>query len=576
MNCTEIKGIKYLWKKTASDPDVVSEISQAFQMSRPIAQALVTRGLTSPKEVAQFLASDPETLVHDATMLKGAEKSVARIMKAIEDQEKILIFGDYDVDGITSTSLMLIALLPLGTKINYFLPNRARDGYGLSVKAVERAAANNYSLIITVDNGITAFDAAKVALERGIDLIITDHHQPHETVPLAYAIVNPQQRDCQYPFKTFAGVGVIFKLIDLLYKKLGKQLPEKIYELLMLGTIADVVPLVDENRYWVQQGLAKVNAKRSFAMQTLADNAKLTKQVWKSLDVGFMIAPQLNALGRLDDPRDAVKFLVSPRMDEVLSVGSVLKVINEERKRIDRSIFDQIDITIKKGAIDLTTERIIMAAHHDWPAGVIGLVAGKLMHSYGRPSILLHLGKNGIAKGSCRSIESFNIFEALTACDDLLLSFGGHKCAAGLSIDQDKIPAFKARLEELIEEVCSFDDLKPTLTIDAEIHLGDLTKKCMKDLSLLEPFGNQNPQPLFVTMPVTQLKSPTLLKDAHVKTTLFVDGIIKPVIFFNRPDLYPLLQAAQDKQFIVVGHATTNEWNDKVSIEMQGLDIAFV
>jgi single-stranded-DNA-specific exonuclease len=226
--------------------------------------------------------------------------------------------------------------------------------------------------------------------------------------------------------------------------------------------------------------------------------------------------------------------------------------------------------------IDLKSERIIMAAHHGWPAGVIGLVAGKLMHNYGRPAILLHLTKDGIAKGSCRSIEAFNIFEALTKCEDLLLTFGGHKCAAGLSIKEENIPAFKARLEALIEPICSFDMLQPTLQIDAEIHLSDLTKKCMADLTLLEPFGNQNALPLFVTGPVTQLKSPTLLKDQHVKTTLFADGIIKPVIFFNRPDLYQMLLEIEDRSLLVVGHATTNVWNDKTTIEMQGLDIALL
>jgi single-stranded-DNA-specific exonuclease len=573
---TFIAGKKYRWQKPRSDNEQILDLIHGLSLSRPIAEVLVNRGFTTKEKVTAFLASDPETLVHDASALKDATIAVERIIRAIERKEKILIFGDYDVDGITSTSLMLIGLLPLGASINYFLPNRARDGYGLSVKAVDRAAANKYSLIITVDNGITAFDAADAARKHGIDLIITDHHQPHGELPDAYAIVNPQQKDCQYPFKTFAGVGVIFKLIDLLYKKINKPLPEKMYELLMLGTVADVVPLTGENRYWVQQGLARVNTKQSLAMKKLAENAQLNKPVWGSLDVGFMIAPQLNALGRLDDARDGVKFLVSPRADEVDAVGSVLKVINEERKRIDRAIFDQVDGTIQKGVIDLKSERIIMAAHHGWPAGVIGLVAGKLMHNYGRPAILLHLTKDGIAKGSCRSIEAFNIFEALTKCEDLLLTFGGHKCAAGLSIKEENIPAFKARLEALIEPICSFDMLQPTLQIDAEIHLSDLTKKCMADLTLLEPFGNQNALPLFVTGPVTQLKSPTLLKDQHVKTTLFADGIIKPVIFFNRPDLYQMLLEIEDRSLLVVGHATTNVWNDKTTIEMQGLDIALL
>jgi single-stranded-DNA-specific exonuclease len=568
-----VRGLKYSWRSTFKEDAVIQQISTTCNLSRPVAEVLVGRGFVTPAQVTSFLVSDPEVLVADASLFKGVDAAVERIERAIKNGEKILIFGDYDVDGITSTSLMLLALLPLGANINYFLPNRARDGYGLSVKAVERAVANKYSLIITVDNGISAYEAADAAQRLGIDLIITDHHRPHDRLPPAYAIVNPQQSDCQYPFKVFAGVGVIFKLMHHLYLRMKKELPDKIYELLMLGTVADVVPLIGENRYWVQHGLAKVNRQQSIAMQILAKNAQLSKSTWGSLDVGFMIAPQLNALGRLDDPRDAVKFLISSRVDEVESVGTTLKVINEERKRIDRAIFDQIQATINSGAIDVSKEKIIMAAHNEWPAGVIGLVAGKLMHQYGRPAILLHLSADGTAKGSCRSIPSFNIFDALTKNADLLLTFGGHSCAAGLSIEQKNIPAFKESLEQLMSEQFSMHDLQPSITIDAEIELADLTKKCMSDLALLEPFGNQNPLPLFKTTPVTQLKEPQLLKDAHVKTTLFSEGIIKPVIFFNRPDLFSILQNIGDQSFVVAGHATTNQWNDKTTIELQGVDI---
>lgn len=570
----QLQGVKYRWECAAADDADVSRVSQEHNLSRPIAATLVGRGLTDSTEITNYLVSTSEKMVGDARTFKGAEIAVARLIHAINNKEKILIFGDYDVDGITSTSLMLIALLPLAANINYFLPNRVRDGYGLSSKIVKRAVENGYKLIITVDNGISAYDAANTAQQLGIDLIITDHHRPHHHLPPALAIVNPQQEDCSYPFKTFAGVGVIFKLMHLLYQEMGKQLPDKVYELLMLGTVADVVPLQGENRYWVQHGLAKVNKQRSYAMQVLAQNAALNRSRWSSLDIGFMIAPQLNALGRLDDPRDAVKFLISARQEEVESVGAILKTMNEERKRIDRGIYDQIDKAIVNQQIDITTERIIMAAHDEWPAGVIGLVAGKLMHSYGRPTLLFHLSKNGIAKGSCRSIAAFNIFDALDRCSDLLISFGGHSCAAGLQIEASKLPQLKERLEADMAERFTFQELQPKIHLDATIELGDLTKKCMSDLTFLEPFGNQNPQPLFRTQPVTQLNAPTLLKDAHVKTTLFADGIIKPVIFFNRPDLYPILNEMGEKSFTVAGHAVTNEWQERITIEMQGVDIA--
>jgi single-stranded-DNA-specific exonuclease len=574
-NSTYLRGEKFLWKLPPNNPQATIEISNRHTISQPIAQLLYNRGFCDATAINDFLFTLKERDVHDPRLMKDAVKAAARIMQAINNGEKILIAGDYDVDGVTSSSVMLMALWPLGAQVNYFLPNRARDGYGLSAKTVQRAAQNNYSLIITVDNGISAYEAADEAERLGIDLIITDHHRPHGTLPKALAIVNPNQEDCTYPYKHFAGVGVAYKLMSLVYELLDKTLPEKILELITLGTIADVVPLTGENRFWVREGLRSINQQHSYSLAVMAANNNLSKSQFTSLDLGFMIAPQINALGRLDDAREAVKFLVSSDQAIIDRVGGLLKSMNEDRKKIDRSIFEEIEMAIMNKQINLDKDRMIVASHHAWPAGVIGLVAGKLMHQFGRPTILFHHDReNGLVKGSCRSIPEFDIFNALTSCKDLLLSFGGHSFAAGLKLREQDVPELKARMEELIARTVDPFDLQAKVSLDASLELGDMNGQLLHDLNNLEPFGNRNPQPAFFIKQVSQLKKPQLLKDKHVKTTVFADGIIKPLMFFNRPELYRLLYEIEDKPFSLAAHVTTNEWQNRVNIELQGIDLA--
>lgn len=568
-----IRGYKFIWHYKDINQTSIAVLAATHNLSLPIAHVLWSRNCTSPEQIRSFLFSSLETDVHHPYLLKDNEQAVLRIIKAIDNNEKILVFGDYDVDGITSCSLLMLALIPLGAKINFHLPNRAKEGYGLSVNAVKRAISNSYSLIITVDNGISAQAAAQYAFRNGIDLIITDHHRPDQELPPAYAIVNPNQTTCMYPYKHLAGVGVTFKLISLLYAYKQQPFPDKIYELLALGTVADVVPLTGENRFWVRHGLTTINKQRSLAVEVLAANTGLTTSRIDSLDVGFMLAPQINALGRLEDPRDAVKFLISSDASEVQRIGKVLKDLNEDRKRIDRAIYEDIEGAIVTKRIDLDSENIIFAAHRSWPSGVIGLVAGKLMHNFGKPSFLFHLN-DGMAKGSCRSIPEFDIFKALQENKHLLTSFGGHACAAGLSLKEELLPALKENLEQQVVIHVAPHDLQPKITIDAVLSLEDATMQCMNDLQQLEPFGNQNPQPVFLVKQATLLRPPQLLKDKHVRCSIFANGVIKPIIFFNRPDLYTLLNNIGEQPFDVACHLVANEWQGTTRIELQGLDIA--
>ena len=569
-----VQGCKYMWRMPTCDKKKVLDIASQYNLSMPIAQTLFARGLQTREQIDEYLFSSYEKDVAHASQLKDAEKSVDRILRAIENKEKFLVFGDYDVDGITSSSLMMLALLPLGAKINFFLPHRVKDGYGISSKIVKRAAKNGYTLIITVDNGITAFEPAQTAKEVGIDLIITDHHREHDKLPDAFAIVNPNQKACNYPFKELAGVGVTFKIISLLYEKKKLPLPQKIYELMLLGTIADVVPLKGENRFWVRYGLSYINKTESPVFKVLKQNGRVTKQTISSLDIGFSITPQINALGRLQDPRDGVKFLIGTNLDEVKRVGAVLLKLNQARKEIERGIFEQIKREIETKRIDLEKENVILAASDSWPPGVIGLVASRLVSAYGRPTLLFHLTKKGIAKGSCRSIPEFNIFDALHDSRALIDQFGGHSFAAGLALKKENLPKLKEKLEQIVAQQLKPEDLQQKITLDAYVNLGDLTKRFMADMHHLEPFGHQNSQPLFWVKDVMLVKKPTLLKDLHVKCSIFCDGVMKQLIFFNRPELYQKLIDHGDEPFDVAAQISENHWNGRVNIELMGVDLA--
>lgn len=569
-----VQGSKYVWNIPEHSSEKIVALASTYNLSYPLVHTLLTRGFETRESIDDFLFSTLEKDVFDPILLKDAQRAVDRINKAIENKEKILIFGDYDVDGITSSSLVMACLVPLGAQVNFYLPNRAKEGYGLSTKVVERAAQNGYTLIITVDNGTTAFEPALKAKELGVDLIITDHHRPHDHVPDAFALVNPHQESCEYPFKEFAGVGVGFKVMSLLYKQRGLELPEKAYELLLLGTVADVVPLIRENRYWVRHGLAMMNKVPSFSFSVLKKNGKVLSPIVSSSDIGFCITPQINALGRLEDPRQGVKFLLGSDTIETERVGAVLWELNQLRKSIEKAVVDDVEQLMTRGIINVAQENIICATNSNWPTGVIGLVASRFVAQYARPTLLFHLTSDGKAKGSCRSIRAFNMFDALNACGEHLDQFGGHAMAAGLALPAHKVPIVKAMLEERSRELLTPDDFVLKLMVDGPITMSDINKKMIHDMHLFEPFGAENSEPKFYLENVSLVQRPQLLKGAHVKCAIFAEGIIKPIVFFNRPDLYEKLLDQNEKTFSAVVQVKQNHWNGNTSIELQGLDVA--
>jgi single-stranded-DNA-specific exonuclease len=569
-----VQGSKYAWQVPEKKQEQALSIAASYNLSLPLCHALLSRGFASREQIDAYLFSSKERDISSAVLMKDAQKAVDRINHAIKHKEKILVFGDYDVDGITSSSLMMTCLMPLDAQVNFYLPHRVKEGYGLSTKVVKRAAQNDYKVIITVDNGTTAFEQAQVAKELGVDLIITDHHRPHDELPDAFALVNPHQKDCDYPFKELAGVGVTFKILSLLYEQRGLSLPEKAYELLMLGTIADVVPLTGENRFWVRYGLQHVNKAPSLSLNVLKTNGKVTKSTISSTDIGFRIAPQINALGRLQDPRQGVAFLLGSDKQETERVGTVLFELNQVRKEIERSIFEDVQQLIESGKIDLSKENVILAASKKWPPGVIGLVASRLVGQYARPTLLFHLTDKGKAKGSCRSIEPFNIFNALQDGEHLIDQFGGHAMAAGLSLPVEKLGQLKEVLEERTRALLKPEDFINKLKLDGAITMGDVSKKLMHDMQYFEPFGAQNSEPKFILKGVSLVQKPQLLKEAHIKCMVFADGIIKPIIFFNRPELYQPLLDQQEEQFDIAVQVTENHWQGRTNIEFFGLDVA--
>lgn len=569
-----IHGEKFIWKLPEENKSDASSISSKFNLSYPVASFLCSRGMSSDEDFMKLLTSLKERDVGDPNLLADSEVAVERILSAIKNKEKILIFGDYDVDGVTSTSLFLLALSPLGVEINFFLPDRYKDGYGLSKWAIKKAHDSGYKLVITVDNGITALEEALYAKELGVDLIVTDHHEPHEKLPEALAVVDPKRSDCLYPFKDLSGVGVAFKVVALIYEKLGKKLPERVYELLTLGTIADVVPLLGENRYWVQDGIARMKEDVSLPIKELAANCEMNERNLNSTDIAFMIAPQINALGRMSNPRNAVTLLTSSDPSIIKDIASDLKIKNEQRKKIEMDLYREIEQAIERGDVDLKKELVIMVASSDWPTGIIGLVAGRVAKNYGRPTFLFHVSKDGIAKGSCRSAQDINIFDLLKPLSGMMIKFGGHAAAAGLSIHKDNLFEFKTRLEEAMAKRFKPEDLVPQIKVDADLDLIDMNKKLVDDLDRLEPYGNKNEKPVFLVDNLSQIKTPSLLKDKHVKIFVFSQGIIKPVIFFQRPELISFFRNLGETQFKVAAQVTKNEWGGVVSSEFHGLDVA--
>lgn len=488
--------MKKRWHVATPDARMVCYLEEELHISKVLARILVNRGITSSAAGRKFLF-DAEAGMHDPYAMKGMERVVLRINKALDTGENIAIFGDYDVDGMTSTSLLYNVLCELGGHPSFYIPDRQSEGYGPNESAFQKLASAGTSLIITVDCGIAAYDVVK-KFQGKLDIIITDHHEPPELLPPAYAILNPKQRDDTYPCRQLAGVGVVYKLCQALWQHRKQEALPGYADLAALGTIADVVPLTGENRRIVKRGLRCMHEGHNMGLQALFHASGIEPQQVTAGRIAYAIAPRLNAAGRIRKAEEGVQLLLSRNMEKAKVMADYVSSLNQERQNIE--------LSIARAAIAQIQERgeaedgVLVAAGEGWHAGVIGIAASRLVDVYYKPSLVIGIQDDGIGKGSCRSIAGFNIYEALTYAKDLLLQFGGHPMAAGFSIESDNIDALRERLNEYASQCMKAEDYIPVLPVDMELQGSDISLSLIEELSCLEPYGMGNSHPVFSVM----------------------------------------------------------------------------
>ncbi len=515
-----------LWQHLPCDDEQASSLAAALDLHPTIARLLCLRGYGDAELAARFLNPSLDHL-NDPFRLADMDRAVLRLERAIAERERIAIHGDYDVDGITSTVILRRALEMLGGEVVHFLPERLRDGYGLQPAAIERLHADGGRLIVSVDCGIRAGDAARRARELGVDLIITDHHEPDGRLPDALAVINPKRHDCSYPDKYLAGVGVTLKLVQALCDRAGKNkwLPAFV-KVAAIGTLADVVPLVGENRVIARQGLALLTrGPHAIGLRALLEASGLAGRTIDSYHVGFMLAPRVNAAGRMSSPDIAARLLLATdeaMAEEARALAQQLCDENARRQQEEADLVTQARKAIETDP-SIGAHNVLVVGGVGWHRGVIGIAASKLVDTYHKPSIVLSIDDD-IAHGSCRSIPDFDMLAALEQSSDLLTRFGGHKQAAGLTLEAARVPEFRARINAYADAVIDPEQLRPKLRIDAPLSLGGITQDLVRGLDMLGPFGLANPRPVFHASGVEIVEGPRILKERHLQMTFAQDG----------------------------------------------------
>ena len=497
----------------------INNLSKQIGVSPLLIDILLKRGISDIEAIKTFLYGSAEPF-HDPFLLKDMKPAVERIWKAIMDKEKITVYGDYDVDGITASSLLYLFLQSVGASVSAYIPIRKNEGYGLNLEAIEAIYNSGTRLIITVDCGISGV-AEVASMPNDMDIIITDHHTPPEVLPAAYAVINPHQVGCGYPFKNLAGVGVAFKLCQALYKEKHNDaaLWSEMLEFVAMGTVADIVPLIGENREIVKKGLAKMSETSSLGLRELMKICGCVDKTITAETVGFALAPRMNAAGRLEHAMSAVELLVTDDQDKAAEIAIKLNNENIERQEISAQIFKEAEEMLKD---QNDISQAIVLAKEGWHAGVIGIVASRLVDKYHLPTILISIDGE-VAKGSCRSIPPLNLYDTLADCSDLLLQFGGHRQAAGLTLSTTNINSFREHFVHEVSQRLSPEDFEPKIAADVVVPPGcSLTLKLVKELSMLEPYGASNPLPVFA-FKEAKLRSPAIMGAEKNHLRLIVD-----------------------------------------------------
>ncbi len=560
------------WIFPEPDPDIIQRLIREFNCSEILARVMANRQVQSLESSRPFF--DPElTRLHDPFLMKNMDQAVERILTNLQKEIPILIFGDYDVDGTTGAALLTTALHYFGFKTVVEVPDRERDGYGLSIRGIEHARDSGADLIITCDCGINAFDKVDYARKVGVDVIITDHHTPDAALPEAVAILNPKQEECAYPFKGLCGGGVAFKLIQALAQKLNRDWAEipNILELVTLGTAADMVPILDENRIIVSHGIRRLEETSHPGLRALLTSANLQDRELTVSRLVFGVAPRINAAGRMGDANRAVNLLLANDPQEAARLSEALDKENSRRQAIQQDMVDEA-LRMLHAEIDLKHDYAIVLGHEDWAPGVIGIVASRIKEEYHRPTIIIAFDENGLGKGSARSITGLDLYETLSECQEYLEGFGGHPMAAGCTLKREQFEQFRTAFIEACNSKLTPEDLEPRLVLEGELTFTDINPRFMRFLEKLSPYGPGNMRPKFAARGLEVVGNPRLVGNGdHLKFKVRQNGRTMDAIGFNLGDYYEKLITGWpvDLAFVV----EVNEWQGQSKLQLNVRDI---
>ncbi|WP_130806774.1 single-stranded-DNA-specific exonuclease RecJ [Senegalia massiliensis] len=558
-------------KVLSENKEDIEKASQEMDISFLTSKILFNRGLKNKDEIIKFLNPKYNDF-YDPFLLNDMKKATERILSAIEKDESIWIFGDYDVDGVTSTSLLVNFFSSVGIDVRYYIPNRHTEGYGLNKSAIEYIKEQKGDLIITVDCGITSIEEANFADSIGIDMIITDHHTPSENLPEAIAVINPNRRDSNYPFKKLAGVGVAFKLVQAISMEFRIEVDISLLPIVAIGTVADIVDLMDENRLIVKKGLELIKESSNIGIQSLIEVTGLRDKDITSGHIGFIIGPRINAAGRMDSANIGVELFTTNDPDLALDIAKRLDEENKKRQLVERDILEQAEKIIVDN--NMENDNVIVLSSKGWHAGVIGIVSSRITEKYHRPSVLISIDDEGIGKASARSIEPLNIYNALKQCDDLFLGFGGHSQAAGLSIQSENINTFRNNINEIVGNMLDDEDFVKEITVDAIIEAEDISINTVKELETLAPFGMGNSSPVFLFEDAIARDIRAVGKDkTHLKLSLLYKDIDIDSIGFNFG--YLISDIENTDILNIIGTLDINEYMNKKKVQIMIRDIIF-
>ena len=558
------------WKILSANENKVSDLQELLHISSPLCKILVQREIDTYQKAKDYFRPQLSQL-HDPFLMKDMDKAVERILKAINNNEKILVFGDYDVDGTTSVACMYRFLKKIYTEENiaFYVPHRYREGYGVSKQGIDFAKQNGFSLIISLDCGIKSVELIGYACQLDLDFIVCDHHLPDQELPPAVAILNPKQKDCNYPYKELCGCGVGYKLITALSQRLG--LPEEEYtcylDMVVTAIGADIVPITGENRILAHYGLQKLNTTPCAGIKALIELSGVQKK-FSINNVVFIIAPRVNAAGRMDDATKAVMMFIEDDFTKAKEYAEMLHSDNTDRKEADTNITEEAFGIIESDEIMMQRKTTVVFKSH-WHKGVVGIVASRLIERYHRPTVVLAQSGDFVG-GSARSVPGFNLYEAIHACREYLIGYGGHFAAAGLTMLPENVDAFSNKFEEIVSSIIEPHLLVPEIVIDAEIDFKNITGSFYNIITQMEPYGPENLRPVFITKNISDTSWSKIVKELHIRFVLKQDNIVLTGIGFNMAEKFHLLQ--MKKPVDVVYTIDENEWNGETNLQLKVID----